>query len=178
MPTIMTHGIIGLGAGKFFSLNRQPARFWVFSIVLPMLPDADVITFFYNIPYDHVMGHRGFSHSFGFAGLLGFGTSLLFFTRENIFPWRWWVYGLYFSLIIATHGVFDAMTNGGMGIAFFAPFDDARYFLPWRPLRVSPIGIAEFISEDGLKVALNELKWIWLPLGMVIGAQSLLKKFR
>jgi hypothetical protein len=36
-------------------------------------------------------------------------------------------------LATASHGVLDATTNGGLGVAFFSPFDNRRYFLPWRP---------------------------------------------
>jgi len=38
------------------------------------------------------------------------------------------------------------MTKGGLGVAFFSPFDNSRYFLPWRPIRVSPIAIHRFFS--------------------------------
>ena len=44
---------------------------------------------------------------------------------------------IFFAAITASHGLFDAMTNGGLGVAFFAPLDNARYFLPWRPIPVS-----------------------------------------
>ena len=36
------------------------------------------------------------------------------------------------------HGLLDAMTDGGLGVAFFSPFDNRRYFLPWTPIRVIP----------------------------------------
>jgi len=26
------------------------------------------------------------------------------------------------------------MTNGGLGVAYFSPFDNRRYFLPWPPI--------------------------------------------
>src|SRR6266540_4876570 len=39
--------------------------------------------------------------------------------------------------IALRHGFFDAMTNGGLGVAFFAPFDSRRYFLAFRPLEVA-----------------------------------------
>nr|HRC76832.1 rhodanese-like domain-containing protein [Kouleothrix sp.] len=32
------------------------------------------------------------------------------------------------------HGVLDAMTDGGLGVAFFAPFSATRYFFPFRPI--------------------------------------------
>ena len=74
----------------------------------------------------------------------------------------WW----YLFLATASHGILDAMTDGGLGIAFFSPFSNARYFLPWRPIAVSPIGVAAFFSERGLNVLRSEFKWIWLPSGL------------
>jgi inner membrane protein len=57
----------------------------------------------------------------------------------------------------------DAMTTGGIGVALLAPFDVTRYFFPWRPIAVSPIGIARFFSERGVAVLLNEAVWVGLP---------------
>jgi inner membrane protein len=48
-------------------------------------------------------------------------------------------------------------------VAFFAPVENRRYFLPWRPIHVSPIGIGRFFSERGVAVVESELLWIWLP---------------
>jgi inner membrane protein len=66
-------------------------------------------------------------------------------------------------LATASHGVLDAMTNGGLGVAFFSPFDNRRYFLPWRPVRVSPIAVTRFFTPRGLAILQSELLWIWLP---------------
>ncbi len=54
----------------------------------------------------------------------------------------------------------DATTNGGLGIAFFSPFDLDRYFLPWRPLQVSPIGLGAFFSDWGWEVIKSEAMWV------------------
>jgi inner membrane protein len=70
---------------------------------------------------------------------------------------------LYFFLCTASHGVLDAMTNGGLGVAFFSPFDTTRYFFPLRPVLVSPIGVSEFFSEYGVRILASEAIWIWLP---------------
>ena len=66
------------------------------------------------------------------------------------------------------------MTNGGLGVAFFAPFSDARYFLPWRPIVVSPISIRAFVGPRGLQVMWSEIGWIWAPSAVVflIGVTS------
>jgi inner membrane protein len=67
----------------------------------------------------------------------------------------------------------DAMTDGGLGVAFFSPFDNHRYFLPWTPIRVSPIGAARFWSARGLAVLRSEFFWIWLPaIGLAVAATA------
>lgn len=65
---------------------------------------------------------------------------------------------------MASHGLLDTLTNGGLGAALFWPFDNARHFAPFTPIAVSPIGIANFISERGLRVLISEAIWIWTPL--------------
>jgi inner membrane protein len=60
------------------------------------------------------------------------------------------------------------MTDGGLGVAFFSPFNNTRYFLPWTPIRVSPIGIGRFFGPRGLEVVRSELLWIWLPAAILI----------
>ena len=47
------------------------------------------------------------------------------------------------------------------------PFDNARYFRPWRPIQVSPISVAHFFSERGLAVLRSEVIWIWIPTGLL-----------
>lgn len=73
----------------------------------------------------------------------------------------------YLFVATASHDCLDAMTDGGLGVAFFSPFDDWRYFLPWRPIHVSPIGVARLFSQRGLTVLQSELLWIWLPFWRV-----------
>jgi len=66
MPTIITHGFVGLIGGKIFS-EKENLKFWILSALIPMIPDADVIAFRFGIPYESMLGHRGFSHSIIFA---------------------------------------------------------------------------------------------------------------
>jgi inner membrane protein len=71
-------------------------------------------------------------------------------------------------VVTASHGVLDAMTDGGSGVAFWAPFDDGRYFLPWRPIPVSPIGRG-FFTARGAAVFESELLLVWLPAAIFAG---------
>jgi inner membrane protein len=70
---------------------------------------------------------------------------------------------LYLFLATASHGVLDALTNGGLGVAFFAPFDNARYFFPFTPIEVSPISVRAFFTARGARVLASEFVWVWLP---------------
>ncbi len=80
-------------------------------------------------------------------------------------------------LITASHGLLDAFTNGGKGVGFFIPFDNRRYFLPWHPIQVSPIGFA-FFSREGLPVLLSEMLWVWLPTVAVVVPVLLYRRWR
>ena len=77
---------------------------------------------------------------------------------------------LYLFLAAASHGLLDAMTDGGLGVAFFSPLDRTRYFFSFTPIAVSPIG-SRFFSVRGLSVMLCELRWVWLP-SIVFGAAA------
>ena len=50
----------------------------------------------------------------------------------------------------------------GMGVAWFWPWSQERYFLPWRPIEVSPF-IKGFFSARGLRLLASEARWVWLP---------------
>jgi inner membrane protein len=71
--------------------------------------------------------------------------------------------------VTASHGALDALTDGGLGVAFFAPFDAGRYFFPRTPIRVSPIG-ADFFGPRGLEVLASEALWVWLPALALVAA--------
>ena len=80
---------------------------------------------------------------------------------------RRWTGPFLFS-VIGSHGLLDAMTDGGLGIAFLFP-DNTRYFLAWRPIVVGPIDPSDFFSEWGIAVIRSELMVVWLPLGILLG---------
>ena len=165
MPTIMTHSILAVSAGCVFGRTGVPKRFWLLAIIAAVLPDADVIGYQYlYIPYGHVLGHRGFFHSPCFAALLSLVIVSLFFRQERVLSRRWWAYVLFFFVVGASHGLLDAMTNGGRGIALLSPFSNHRYFLPWTPIEVSPLTVRAFLSQRGLTVIKSEILWIWMPV--------------
>jgi inner membrane protein len=181
MPTIISHAVAGLALGAALrpapsdlgaGIDPPPARYWALGATAAMLPDADVLAFRLGIPYEHVLGHRGLSHSLPFAAAL---AGLLTWAAFRDARWggargRLWVY---LVLATASHGVLDALTSGGHGIAFLAPFWNQRYFLPWQPIEVSPLSVRRFLSGRGLAVLASELRWVWLPSFLVAGVALL-----
>lgn len=127
--------------------DQRPVRTFLFLTALSFLPDLDVVAFAFGIPYAHDFGHRGATHSFAFALIVGCIT-WAFSGRRRL--------ALAAGLVTASHAVLDALTDGGLGVALFWPLSSARIFLPWRPLPVAPIG-AHFLSARGLTVALTEV---------------------
>ena len=107
----------------------------------------------------HAWGHRGAAHSALVALLLaGVALALLRPSRGRRRP-----LGLCLALAALSHGLLDMATNGGLGVALGWPFDATRRFWPWRPIRVSPIGLGAFLSARGLRVLASEARWIGLP---------------
>lgn len=124
---------------------------------LSLLPDADVLGFGWGIPYAHVFGHRGAAHSAVLALGLGLLVAFLFHrAKQPVWP------VLLIAGKVASHGLLDALTDGGKGIALLWPLSEERFFAPWRPIPVAPIGL-RFVSLVGLKIALAEAA-LFLPV--------------
>ncbi len=141
-----------------------------------ILPDADIVMFKFGVPYEHVLGHRGFSHSLVFAVILGVIVTAIFYRSIKLTSKQGLLFILYFTLCTASHILLDALTNGGLGVAVFAPFDNTRYFLPWRPIQVSPIGIESFFSEWGWRVIKSEAVWVGVPALLYLTIVALFKR--
>jgi inner membrane protein len=170
------HVVVAYAMGKSLKSQFHTSRFWWFTAACCLLPDADVLGLVLGIPYEHVLGHRGFTHSIVFAILVGLVVPGLAVPTIRYGTRRYWIFAMYFFLVTLSHGFLDALTDGGLGIAFFAPFDSTRYFFPWRPVSVSPIGISAFVSHEGMRVLLNELVWIGIPVGIWLLCVRVIRK--
>jgi len=159
MATIFSHGVAAAALGTAFPKPKS-ARFWIYGIICSMVPDVDVIGFRFGVHYEDMLGHRGLTHSIAFALVFSGIAAAAIYGRERQTGWR--TLWLYLFLATISHGTLDAFTDGGLGVAFFAPFSNHRYFFPWNPIQVSPIG-AGFFSPRGMDVIRSEAVWIWLP---------------
>jgi inner membrane protein len=170
-----SHAVAGLSIGACFYRPGTPRLVWVAGALCSVVPDLDVLGFRFGIHYGDFWGHRGFTHSLLFAALLAVLVSALAFRQLPPGTSRFWI-ASYLFLATASHGFLDAMTDGGLGVAFFSPFNNDRYFLPWRPVRVSPIGVGRFFTQRGLDVLRSELLWIWLPSALLAILAWLLRR--
>lgn len=176
MPTIFTHPVVALALAPCFGRRRLSVGIILLGMLCAIVPDLDVVGFRFGIPYGSPFGHRGFSHSLAFAVLLAASLSLLLrLVAPTVSGWRVF---LFLFLCTASHGVLDALTNGGHGIAFFAPFSNQRYFFPWRPIQVSPLDISRFLSGQAWPVIISELKWVVMPSLSVAVAMGWMHRLR
>jgi inner membrane protein len=160
MASVISHAVAALSIGTGFHTPTMARRVWIAGALCSMIPDVDVIGFHFGVHYSDFWGHRGFTHSLLFAAVLAVVVAMILLSNSGIARWPLFAY---LFIATASHGVLDAMTNGGLGIAFFSPFNNERCFLPWRPIRVSPIAASRFFSARGLAILQNEFVWIWIP---------------
>ena len=166
MPSVFTHAVAALALGTALLPRGAGPRPWLLGVVCAVLPDIDVLAFALGVPYSAMLGHRGLSHSIFFALLLSTVVATFAFRdgRWDGARRRIW---LFLFAASASHGILDAFTNGGLGIAFFAPFSAARYFFPVTPIEVSPI-VPGFFAERGVRVLASEMMWVWTPALVLI----------
>jgi inner membrane protein len=167
MPSAITHAVVGLGLADIWAGGAMPWPFYGLSMALAAAPDLDVVGLRFGVPYGSFFGHRGFFHSLLVAVLVGFGVG---WATSALWAPSWWWLGIYFIFVIASHGLLDCFTNGGLGIALLSPFDTTRYFFPWQPIQVAPISLRAFFGPWGWWVMRSEIKWVWLPLAVAVGA--------
>ncbi len=174
MASPIAHAVFGASLWPLFRDPSAPPRMWAWGAALAVLPDIDFVGFQLGVPYDALFGHRGFTHSIVFA--LAAATAAWYMLRREAAasagPFAW----CFLALAALSHGVFDALTDGGLGVAFFAPLDNTRYFFPFRPIPVSPLSITRFLSWRGVSILLNEMVWVGIPAALLATCGALARR--
>ena len=160
MPSLISHPAVPVAIVSVAGSRRVSLRLFWAAAIFSILPDADVIGFRLGIPYDHLLGHRGFFHSPVFAFMAGLIGAMAYRQLRSTY----WTAFIVLFVSMLTHGILDAATNGGLGIAFLSPFSNQRYFFPWQPIAVSPFGWERFLGNRGLVIIKSEFTWVWLPI--------------
>lgn len=159
MPTIFSHPAVPLALGYVLGRSSVSTRLLAAGVACSTLPDADVIGLALGVPYGSPLGHRGATHALAFALAVGALGALLarWLQARSLTAFT------FLAAATASHGMLDALTDGGSGIAFLWPLTTERWLLPWQPIEVSPIGIHALASSYFADVLRSELVWIWLP---------------
>jgi inner membrane protein len=175
MCTIITHPAVPIALSALLPQETASSSLLIAAALCSVIPDLDVVGFQFGIKYGDMLGHRGFTHSIFFAALLAALITFVFFQNT---PGSSLSIFMFLFLSTLSHPLLDALTNGGLGVGLFAPISNERYFFPYRPIEVSPIGVGAFFSHRGITVILSELKWVWLPSAIFFGLGHLLKPLR
>ena len=161
------HIAVGMAAARLYVRgipeDRRPPLAWTMVALsaLSLSPDLDAIGMAMGVPYGAPWGHRGATHALAMAAALGVVAAL--FARLTRLPvWRT---GLAVGLVVASHGLLDSLTDGGRGVALLWPWSDDRFFAPWRPIPVAPIGLG-LLTPRGMQVMASEVLcfaplWVW-----------------
>lgn len=168
MPTIMTHAAIPLAIGLGMGKKTIPPRLLAAGVVAAMLPDADTLGYHLGVGHASGLYHRGLTHSFVFAAAAALAGALFHKGLRAGFGRTFF----FLFLACASHGILDAFTNGGPGVAFLWPYSDARFFIGGhRAIQVAPLGLSRGSMQRLHAVLASELRWVWLPCA--IGAAGL-----
>lgn len=168
----MTHAIVPLAIAVAAGRQRISPKLALAGAALAMLPDADVVGFALGIEYADTWGHRGATHAIAFAVMVSGVIAVLWPEARSFGAF------LFLAFAMASHGLLDTLTSGGLGAALLWPVSDVRFFAPITPIRVSPIG-ADFFSERGVKTLMSELALVWVPcLAVVLAGLSVRRRTR
>ncbi len=141
------HVAVGLAGARLYRGDRgTDRRTMVLLGALSLAPDLDVVGMRFGVPYGATWGHRGATHSLAMAIIV---AGALAFLLRRTHPL--WSFAPIAVAVLASHGLLDAMTDGGRGVALLWPWTDHRFFFPWRPIPVAPIG-ARILSPRGFGV--------------------------
>src|SRR3990167_7639705 len=134
MATALTHSFVGAAIVYLAPEKYHSTKNYLAASVIAACADLDVISFRLGIPYNSFFGHRGFTHSILVAIILGLLAALVCRDRNASRDQSYWGLAFLFTMCALSHSILDAFTNGGLGVAFFSPFNNHRYFFPVTPI--------------------------------------------
>lgn len=180
MASAITHFVVGASVGLPAIRSRWIRRAlpaWAIPVtagLLAVAPDLDTYAMFaFHIQRSSLFSHRGIFHSPFFLVLLCVLLAEVT-ARRYCWPVAASLAALW-SVAAITHPVLDMLTDGGTGVALLYPYSADRLFFPWRPIHVSPLGIAQFFRGAGY-ILRSELPFDAIAAALGFGALILRRR--
>lgn len=145
MPSSIAHASVAVLLSPLLSARTLSKRLLAVTAAAAAAPDLDAV----GRPFgrgDIAMlgGHRATTHSLFFAIVVAL---IIAFALRSVTPRSRLVVASYVALVVASHGLLDALATYGEGVAFFAPLSPQRWKFGWQPF-------------SGI---LPEMLLLWLP---------------
>lgn len=174
MPSLPGHAFAGLAITALFHRDRLPRRTWALAAACAVAPDLDWFVSLGGLHRGHFLNHRGVSHSLFVA--LGLATlAFLAGYRKELRRFAVW---LCLAVAALSHGLLDACTSGGVGVALFMPFSDTRWACVWQPGSVAPLPFWREMVPGFLGSLAWECVWIGAPALGVLAVARLGRQVR
>jgi inner membrane protein len=153
MASAITHFVVGASLA-LPALRSKPIRRvltgWAIPVsagLLAVTPDLDTyLARALGASRGSLLAHRGLFHS---AAFLVLASALLAAFAAGRQPRSWMSLTCLWTCCAMTHPLLDMLTDGGAGVMLLYPLTAHRYFFPWRPMHVSPLGIVQFFGRAG-----------------------------
>ena len=126
MPSLFSHAAVAIAVGSLLAPRPLLRPFLVAGAVCAVMPDFDIVA---PGGIDFLGGHRGFTHSLTFAGLVGLASALIVGRRVEWRDARIRLF-LFIAVTTATHGVLDSLTSVSRGVQLLSPFSLHQYRVP------------------------------------------------
>lgn len=169
MASLFAHAVVPAVLSRAFVLpDGYARRVAIAGAICGSIPDLDVVTYALEIRANEPLGHRGLFHSLPFALLVALvATAIVCRKLDKRSPA---VRSIFVFLLASTaaHGLLDAVTQGEVGVALFAPFSDARLSSPVKLLAACPVGLTEYLGYFGLLSIANELLYAVIPVVLAV----------
>ena len=126
MPSLFSHAAVAIAIGSLAAPRPLLRPFLVAGAVCAVMPDLDIVG---PSGVGFLGGHRGFTHSLTFAGLVGLTSAYIVRKRPE---WR----GarlrllLFIAAATATHGCLDSLTSVSQGAQLLSPFSLQQFRVP------------------------------------------------
>lgn len=171
----VTHIVLGACIGEAIAGKQLGKRALFLGAFAQSVPDIDFITAFWQSESQHLVSHRGFTHSILFgiiATVVLTQFARWYFKKTVLHAWRW---VMLFGLNIFIHVFIDSFNAYGTG--WFEPFNKARIsfhtiFVIDPLFSIGPL--AACIALSFLKRNDDRIKRIWWQAGISLSSVYLL----